>query len=142
MPRADRSAGWEAVAQEFIRDSHRSTVGVALVEAWADTLPPDARVLDLACGPGTPRSKVLADRGFTLYAIDAAPRLVEEYRIRFPAAQVACEAVEESSFFGETFHGIMAWGLIFLLNADIQRALIPRVARVLQPGGTFLFTAP
>jgi len=55
--------------------------------------------------------------------------------------RVACESVEESSFFGESFDGVMAWGLLFLLGADAQRALFPRVARVLRPGGTFLFTA-
>ncbi|MGH7510668.1 MAG: class I SAM-dependent methyltransferase [Gemmatimonadales bacterium] len=130
------------MAQEFIRDSHRSTVGIAIVEAWADTLPTRARVLDLACGPGTPRTDVLANRGFSLHAIDAAPTLVNAYRLRFPSARVACEPVEESSFFGATFDGVMAWGLMFLLPADTQRALIPRVARALRPGGKFLFTAP
>jgi 2-polyprenyl-3-methyl-5-hydroxy-6-metoxy-1,4-benzoquinol methylase len=139
---ANPSNGWEAVAQDFIRDSHRSTVGVAIVEAWADTLRPRARVLDLACGPGTPRTEVLARRGFALHAIDAAPSLVNEYRVRFPDARVACEPVEDSSFFGETFDGVLAWGLMFLLRADTQRALIPRVARALRRGGTFLFTAP
>jgi hypothetical protein len=47
MPRADRSAGWEAVAQEFIRDSHRSTVGVALVygvRTLGEAMPVTARL--------------------------------------------------------------------------------------------------
>jgi SAM-dependent methyltransferase len=139
---ADKSNGWETFAQEFISRSHLSTVGAAIVEAWTDTLPPRARVLDLACGPGTPRAEVLANRNFALHAIDAAPSLANAYRIRFPMARVACESVEESSFFDETFDGVMAWGLLFLLRADAQRALFPRVARALGPGGTFLFTAP
>jgi 2-polyprenyl-3-methyl-5-hydroxy-6-metoxy-1,4-benzoquinol methylase len=139
---ADKSNGWETFAQDFISRSHLSTVGAPLVEAWADTLPPRARVLDLACGPGTPRSEVLANKSFDLYAIDAAPSLVNAYRVRFPRARVACESVEESSFFGEAFDGVMAWGLLFLLHADAQRALFPRVAKALRPCGTFLFTAP
>lgn len=53
-----------------------------------------------------------------------------------------CEPVEESSFFGETFDGVLAWGLMFLLSPETQRALIHRVASVLKPGGKFLFTAP
>jgi len=138
----DRSNGWEAVADAFIRDRDLSPVGVTIIQAWADTLPPGGRVLDLGCGPGTPRADVLARRDFVLHAIDAAPSLVMAYRIRFPRARLACEPVEESSFFGEAFDGVMAWGLMFLLPADAQRALIPRVARVLRPGGAFLFTAP
>ena len=36
----------------------------------------------------------------------------------------------------------MAWGLIFLLPEAGQRALIPRLAAALRPGGRLLFTAP
>lgn len=138
----DKSNGWEGFAQQFISRSHLSTVGVAVVQSWADALPPRSRVLDLGCGPGTPRAEVLVNGNFVLHAIDAAPSLVDAYRDRFPGACVACESVEESSFFGETFDGVMAWGLLFLLGVDAQRALFPRVARALRPGGTFLFTAP
>ncbi|HET6633081.1 MAG TPA: class I SAM-dependent methyltransferase [Rhodanobacteraceae bacterium] len=98
-------------------------------------------MLDVACGPGTPRANVLANRDFALHAIDAAPSLADAYRRRFPSARVACEPVEESSFFGETFDGILAWGLRFLLD-DTQRAVIPRLAQVLRPGGCLLYTAP
>lgn len=130
----DKSNGWEAFAQEFIGRSHLSGVGAAVVEAWADTLPTGARVLDLGCGPGTPRAKVLANKDFDLHAIDAAPSLVNAYRIRFPRVLVACESVEESSFFGETFDGMMAWGLLFLMHADAQRTLFLRVAKALRLG--------
>lgn len=138
----DKSNGWEAFAQEWIRVGHLSTVGVATVSAWANTLPPRAQVLDLACGPGTPRAEVLANRDFALYAIDAAPSFVNAYRAHFPRAHVACESAEESLFFSKTFDGIMAWGLLFLLPADAQRALLPRIGRALRSGGAFLFTAP
>lgn len=138
----DRSHGWEALADEFTRHSRTSTIGVAVIETWAATLPPAGHVLDLACGPGSPRSRVLADANFELFAIDAAPSLVAEYRRSFPAARVACEPIEESAFFGERYDGILAWGVMFLLPADVQRAVIARVAAALAPGGSFLFTAP
>ena len=126
----------------FIRDSRRSTVGVATVQAWAETLPPGALVLDLGCGPGTLRSEVLASREFALHAVDASPSLANAYRSRFPSARVVCEPVEESSLFGETFDGVLAWGLVFLLPVEAQRSLIHRVASALRSGGKFLFTAP
>lgn len=37
---------------------------------------------------------------------------------------------------------MVAWGLLFLLAADAQTALIHRVAPVLRPEGRFLFTSP
>ena len=46
---------------------------------------------------------------------------------------VSCEAVEDSSFFGRTFDGVIAVGLLFLLSAAEQRDLIRRVAFALNP---------
>src|SRR5215475_5871570 len=38
--------------------------------------------------------------------------------------------------------GVLAWGLFFLLDVEIQRRLIAKIASVLRSGGRFLFTAP
>jgi SAM-dependent methyltransferase len=89
-----------------------------------------------------PLSMALIDTGFIVYGIDASPTLTAAFRSRFPHAHVTCEAVESSSFFGRTFDGVLAVGLIFLLPADAQRNLIHRVAQALNPGGRFLFAAP
>jgi hypothetical protein len=55
---------------------------------------------------------------------------------------VECAAVEDSDFFARTFDGVVAWGLFFLLDAEVQRRLIKRVAGVLAKRGRLLFTAP
>lgn len=138
----DPSNGWEAVAEAFIQDAQRSRVGVATIRSWSRSLREGGAILDLGCGPGGPRSEVLVNNGFAVYGVDASPSLAEAFRIRFPAAQVACERVEESRFFGRTFDAAVAWGLMFLLPVESQRNVIHRVARVLKPGGRFLFTAP
>ena len=80
--------------------------------------------------------------GFQVFGVDASPSLVEAFRLRFPEAAVACEAVEGSAFFDRTFPGIVAIGLLFLLPADTQRDLIRRLGSVLSPGGQLLFTSP
>jgi SAM-dependent methyltransferase len=138
----DPSNGWEAVAQEVIVLRQLSMVGVATVQAWARTLPEGASILDLGCGSGQPISDALISDGFAVYGVDASPSLAAAFRHRFPHAHIACEAVEESSFFGRTFDGAVAWGLMFLLPIETQRAFIHRVARALNAGGRFLFTAP
>ena len=138
----DRSNGWEAVANDFIGSRAQSSVGAATVRAWAQSLPSGASVLDLGCGFGVPISEVLIASGFVVYGVDASPTSCAEFRRRFPEARVACEAVEDSAFFNRTFDAVIAWGLLFLLPPATQRELIQRVARVLVPGGRFLFTAP
>lgn len=85
---------------------------------------------------------VLIEDGFNVYGIDASPTLIAAFRSRFPHVHVTCGAVEGSDFFARTFEGVLAIGLLFLLDADRQRELIYQVARALTPGGRFLFTAP
>lgn len=138
----DPSNGYEAAASEFMRRREQSSVGVATVRVWARSLPPGAAILDIGCGNGVPISMALMNDGFVIYGVDASPSLAAAFRRRFPHARVACEAVEESRFFGRTFDGVMAVGLMFLLPAGVQRDLIRKIALALSPGGRFLFSSP
>ena len=142
FPEHDASNGWEEVAGEFIAARDQSCIGVEVARAWAQHLPSAAPILDLGCGNGVPISQSLINDGFRVYGIDASPTLVAEFRRRFPQMNVACEPAETSAFFGIRFDGVIAVGLMFLLPADVQRALIFRVAAALNPGGRFLFSSP
>lgn len=138
------SNGYEGVAQEFLarRGSGRSTgVGVKEVRRWAQSLPRGAAVIDVGCGPGFPITEVLVAEGLNVYGVDAAPSFVEAFRRNLPNTPVACEAVQESRFFGRTFDAVLAWGLMFLLTAEDQRRLIQKFAEILAPGGRLLFTS-
>lgn len=141
----DASNGYERVAAEFLAGRGRApptAVGVRHVGEWARALPRGAAVIDLGCGPGIPITRALLDAGLEVYAVDASPSLVAAFRRNFPQVPVACESVEESSFFGRTFDGVVAWGLMFLLLPDAQRRLVQRMAGLLVPGGRLLFTSP
>lgn len=138
----DPANGWESLDPAQIAHLETSSVGVAVVEEWARSLPEGAAVVDLGAGPGGPRSAVLARHGFDLHAIEASPSLAAAYRHRFPNARIACEPAEESTFFGRTFDAVLAWGLLFLLPPEAQEKVIENVGRSLEPGGKFLFTAP
>lgn len=142
LRRDDPSNGYEAAAEEFMARRGASRIGVSTVRDWARSLPPGAPILDLGCGDGRPIAEALLGDGFELYGVDASPTLTAAFRRRFPDAHVACERVEGSPFFRRTFDGVIAIGLLFLLPADVQRDLIRRVARALNRGGSFLFTAP
>ena len=122
--------------------AERSPAGAEVVRKWCRSLPAHAAVLDLGRGAGVPVAAALTAEGCDVHAIDASPSLVAAYRRRFPTAHVAGEPVEESRFFGRCYDGILAIGLMFLLQPDAQRAVIGRVAAALNPEGRFLFTAP
>lgn len=139
----DPSNGYEAVAADLVAARRRSRIGVATVRAWARSLPKAASVLDLGCGSGVPVSEALIDDGFVVYGVDASPTLTAAFRSRFPQAHIACERVEDSRFFGRTFDGVVAVGLLFLLPAETQEALLVRkLPPALKGGARLLFTSP
>ena len=135
------SAGYEPLAAEYAVRRSRE-IGVATVRAWARRLPHAAAVLDLGCGNGVPITQALAEEGLRVHGIDASPTMLAAFRARFPECPIVCEQVEHSTFFGRRFAGAVAWGLVFLLPPEAQSAVLHRVAAVLDPGGSFLFTAP
>jgi cyclopropane fatty-acyl-phospholipid synthase-like methyltransferase len=140
----DKSNGYEEIASIFIpgRGRNSSGVGVSVVAEWSQLLPAGSTVIDLGCGTGVPISQVLVDRGFNVYGVDASASMTAAFRSRFPTVPIECAAVEDSDFFGRRFDAVVAWGLFFLLEADVQRKLIAKIAAVLPAGGRLLFTAP
>ena len=143
MASANKSNGYEDVASVFItgRGGNSSGVGASVVAGWSQTLP-SGGTLDLGCGTGVPISQVLIERGFKVYGVDASPTIVAAFRACFPGVPVECAEVEDSDFFARTFDGVVAWGLFFLLEAEVQRRLIKKIADALQSSGRLLFTAP
>ena len=140
----DRSNGYEGVAAEFLAgrgSAHSTGIGVRHVRDWARMLPRGAAVIDLGCGPGLPITEVLVSEGLNVYAIDASPSMVAAFRRNLPQTPIACEAVEDSTFFGRKFDAVLSWGLIFLLPSEEQQRLIQRIAGILTPGGRLLFTS-
>jgi SAM-dependent methyltransferase len=141
---SDKSNGYDEIAAIFIsgRGRNHSGVGASVVAEWSQMLPGGATVLDLGCGTGVPISQALIDRGFNVFGVDASPKMVAAFRASFPTVPVECAAVEDSDLFGRTFDGVVACGLFFLLDVEVQRRLVAKIASVLRSGGRFLFTAP
>ena len=135
----DKSNGYEEHADDFMR-ARRDHIGPDVVREWVQAFPPGAAVLELGCGHGVV-SQVLVDHGLALYAVDPSPTLLSAFRERFPGVQTECAAAEDSNFFGRTFDGVIAWGLMFLLSEETQQMVLRKVARGLKPGGRLLFTA-
>ncbi|MBK5919551.1 SAM-dependent methyltransferase [Rhodothalassium salexigens] len=138
----DLSNGWNAVADAFAARRAAHPIGRSVVRDWAASLPAGGSIVYVGAGSGEPLAAALVADGFGLWAIDAAPAMVAAFRRHLPDVPVRCEAAERSDFFGRSFDGALAVGLVFLLPADTQRVLIPALARALKPGGRLLFSAP
>jgi SAM-dependent methyltransferase len=143
----DGSNGYEAIASIYVagrgtRPIVGDAIGAATVRTWAQAFPPGATVLDLGSGPGEPSTRILQEAGLATYAVDASSAMVAAFRERFPGVPIEHSSVEASGFFERSFDGVLAWGLLFLLEPAAQALVIEKVAAALNPGGRFLFTAP
>src|SRR5688572_16928441 len=143
----DGSNGYEGIASIYVagrgtRPLTGDAIGAATVRAWAQAFPPGATVLDLGSGPGEPSTRILREAGLMTYAVDASPAMVAAFRERFPDVPIEQNTAQASTLFNRTFDGVLAWGLLFLLDAAAQALVIEKVAHALEPQGRFLFTAP
>jgi len=98
------------------------------------------RVADLGCGPGN-STELLAERfpGASIVGVDNAADMIRAARERLPGVGFSLSAIEDWSEEGP-------WDLIFA-NAALQwvgahGTLLPRLARLLAPGGSLAIQMP
>ncbi len=133
---------YEAHALAFLDARDKTLTGAGVVAGWARALPAGTDVIEIACGGGYPVSRTLVQAGLNLWAVDSSAALLERFRARFPHVPTECASALQSEYFGRKFGAAISVGLLFLLEASEQVALLHRVSEILAPGGSFLFTAP
>lgn len=120
----------------------RKRIVLSLVDGLG--LKPEARALDVGCGPGLIALE-LAGRGLRVDAIDVAPAMVEmtrdlagrsDFRQR---VRTSAGDVRDLGFAGNSFDLVLAVGVTEWLGS-LDQAL-GEVARVLKPGGFAVITA-
>ncbi|MFN0115128.1 MAG: class I SAM-dependent methyltransferase [Paracoccaceae bacterium] len=104
---------------------------------------PGARVLDLGAGLGR-HALALARMGFAVEALDASPAALDAIggaaRIGGQAVGLHAGMMTALPFPDLSFDHVISWNVIYHGDEEVVRATIAEVARVLKPGGTFLFT--
>jgi ubiquinone/menaquinone biosynthesis C-methylase UbiE len=104
--------------------------------AFAEALPPNARVLDIACGPGNTSLFLLKTRpDLQILGIDIAPRMVELARVNVPQASFQVMDVRGLVRLEPSFAGVIcSFGLPYL-SPEEATGMIRQIARLLSPGG-------
>lgn len=140
---------------EEIRHSHRAVYEanaghwdttrsrVLFEKYWLDRLlahvPKGSGVLDLGCGAGEPIARYLIEQGRIVTGVDFSRNMLAIARRRFPDKRWI-EADMREIELPTKFAGIVAWDSFFHLTKDEQRAVIPRLAHHIAPGGALLVT--
>jgi SAM-dependent methyltransferase len=92
------------------------------IDAFADELGRDSRVLDLGCGGGEPVARHLMERGIRVTGVDSSPEMIALARDRLPG-QEWIVADMRSLALDRRFDGILAWDSYFHLAHEAQRAM-------------------
>lgn len=108
------------------------------VIAWAGSLAPGARILDLGAGIGR-HALWLAGRGFEVTALDAAPEGLAEID-RVGGVATVQGRMHELPFADGFFDHVLSWNVIYHGDEDILLRTIAEIRRVLKVGGSFFGT--
>lgn len=123
----------QQMREKFPSDTHPDRV---LERAVRRLLPPGGTVLDIGCGRTAPDLIKLTDRAGELYGIDLVDFTVEHPRLHlFNTDVCAMPEIADASI-------DVAYSRAVMEHLEDPRAACIAIARVLKPGGVYLFTTP
>ena len=130
---------YDANAAEFDKNRARDGRETEWLEKFIETIPAGGHILDLGCGTGEPIAAWMIARGFRVTGVDYSESMLEIARERYPGAAWVLNDMRNLTVSGP-FNGIISWHGSFHLTQDEQRTLIPRLAELLEAGGTLMLT--
>ncbi|EYF00927.1 flavin reductase [Chondromyces apiculatus] len=134
----DRAVAFHEMVDFFERMQHEDPYAGLLDHLARIAAPtPEARCLDLGCGPGTLTRKLAAGSREAL-GVDSSAAMVTRASLRARAAGLANVRYEEASLVAlpceaGSFDVVVAANALF--HAPVPRELLREAARVLRPGG-------
>lgn len=97
---------------------------------------PNARILDVACGPGNVTQYLLSKRpDLNILGTDLAPNMLELAKASTPSASFRLLDGRDIRSLAETFDGIMCSFLFPYLSKEEAENFIADAAKLLNPGG-------
>lgn len=137
--RAENVRSYNKIAEEWDRYRRGKPVDPSVV-SLADLLPEGAEVLDVGCGTGIPIDRYLAGRGFLVTGIDPSGNMLRKAASLGLSGAVFLHTDLASFRTEKTFDAVVAFDSLFHVPAETQKAIYPKIASLLNPGGFFLFT--
>lgn len=135
----ETQAVYNEEAKPFDRHRNKALFEKNWLDRFAAFVPSGGHVLDLGCGSGEPIAAYLAKYGFHVTGVDASPAMIDLARAKVPDGDWQLGDMRTLGT-DRTYDGILAWNSFFHLTREDQRITLPRLARMLQPGGPLLFT--
>ena len=130
---------YEANAGAYDKARSRTLSEARWLSRFGDGLPKGGSVLDLGCGAGEPIAAWLIAEGFAYTGVDFSPAMLEIASARWPDHDWQLGDMRSLDV-DKRFDGVIAWNSFFHLTEDEQRETLPRLAALLNNGGTLMTT--
>lgn len=132
---------YDALAPEYDRDRFGHSYGRyvdgmerGILRAWLHGRDPES-VVELACGTGR-----LLD--FAGTGVDLSPAMLARAREKWPARRLMLADAADTGLPDREFGAAICFHLLMHLDATAIRAVFAEAARLVQPGGRFVFDIP
>jgi len=126
-------------AETFSDDHNKKPKDREILVRFAREIGNRRPVWDLGCGPGQ-TTRYLKDLGVTISGLDLSEKLLEQARTLHPDIPFQKGNILDLEFENNSIAGIVAFYAIVHFTEEQVEQAFREVFRVLQPGGTFLFT--
>jgi SAM-dependent methyltransferase len=109
------------------------------VDVVLEGLEPQARVLDLGCGTGTPIAEHLVEKGFRVVGVDQSEKMLEIARLAVPEAEFVHRDMIDVEL-ADGFGAAIAWDSIFHVERKHHSDIFHKLAQSLEHGGRLLLS--
>jgi SAM-dependent methyltransferase len=132
-------ASYDQIAERWNGGEFDRTNGISLHERALTFLEHGAMALDVGCGCSGRFVDLLIDHGFRVEGLDVSEKMVRLARQRHP--QVPFHCVDICSWdIPSKYDFVSAWDSTWHVPLSMQRSVITKICRSLNPGGVFIFT--
>jgi ubiquinone/menaquinone biosynthesis C-methylase UbiE len=128
------AAGYDSIADRLDRERGQGSGVARWLARFADMLPPDARVLDLGCGAGTPHTAFLSQT-FHVIGVDISQTQLQMAIARVPNAHFILADMSSLHFPPASFDGVTAIYSLIHVPREEQPQLLAAIRGWLKPNG-------
>lgn len=133
---------WDKVAGLYQERFMDLRIYDASYAAFAECLPPEARVLEVGCGPGNVTRDLLIRRpDIRIIATDLSPAMIRLAEANNPHATCQILDARQIGTLTGPFDGILSGFCLPYLTPQDGRQFVQDAARLLSPGGTLYLSA-
>ena len=131
--------GYDSIAESYTAERSSDERELALLDRFLETLPSDARLLDVGCGGGTPVLRKCCTVG-SATGLDFSRTQLELATSNAPQAALLQGDMTSLPIRDDAFDAVTAFHSLIHVPRDEHQSVYDEFERVLRPGGRLLVT--